>query len=105
MEFIGPLALLHHFHDSVCALRQFQIPVSSLSLGVILTVPVGALLALKLTDTPFSASSALGMLALIGVSVETAVILVSYINKLRLERTWIFAPQPARRLCCDCGPS
>ncbi len=55
-------------------------------LGVILTVPVGALLALKLTGTPFSASSGLGMLALIGVSVETAVILVSYINKLRLEQ-------------------
>jgi cobalt-zinc-cadmium resistance protein CzcA len=55
-------------------------------LGVLLTDPVGALLALKLTHTPFSASSALGMLALIGVSVETAVILVSYINKLRIEQ-------------------
>ena len=51
-----------------------------------MTVPVGALLALKLTHTPFSVSSMFGMLALLGVSVETAVILVSYINKLRLER-------------------
>jgi heavy metal efflux system protein len=54
-------------------------------LGVGITVPVGALIALKLTNTPFSVSSGLGMLALVGVSVQTGVILVSYINKLRLE--------------------
>ena len=42
-------------------------------------------MALKLTHTPFSVSSVLGLVALLGVSVETAVILVSYINKLRLE--------------------
>jgi cobalt-zinc-cadmium resistance protein CzcA len=45
---------------------------------------VGALIALKLTGTPFSVSSVLGLLVLLGVSVETAVIDVSYINKLRL---------------------
>jgi cobalt-zinc-cadmium resistance protein CzcA len=53
--------------------------------SVIVTEPVGALLALKLTHTPFSVSSLLGMLVLLGVGVETAVIDVSYINKLRLE--------------------
>ena len=63
---------------------NFKFPVT-IALGVILTEPVGALLALKLTDTPFSVSSVLGLLALLGVSVETAVILVSYINKLRQE--------------------
>jgi heavy metal efflux system protein len=52
---------------------------------VLLNVPVGALLVLKLTHTPFSVSSGLGLLALSGVSVQTGVILVSYINKLRLE--------------------
>ena len=57
----------------------------TIALGVILTEPVGALVALKLTHTPFSVSSVLGLLALLGVSVETAVILVSYINKLRLS--------------------
>jgi cobalt-zinc-cadmium resistance protein CzcA len=46
---------------------------------------VGALIALKLTGIPFSVSSGLGLLALVGVSVQTAVILVSYINKLRLQ--------------------
>jgi cobalt-zinc-cadmium resistance protein CzcA len=40
---------------------------------------------LKLTHTPLSVSSFLGLLALLGVSVQTAVILVSYINKLRIE--------------------
>src|SRR5208337_2225412 len=44
-----------------------------------------ALLALKLTHTPFSVSSVLGLLVLMGVSVETAVIDISYINKLRLQ--------------------
>jgi cobalt-zinc-cadmium resistance protein CzcA len=53
-------------------------------LSVVLTEPVGALIALKLTGTPFSVSSVLGLLVLMGVSVETAVIDVSYINKLRL---------------------
>jgi cobalt-zinc-cadmium resistance protein CzcA len=53
--------------------------------SVVMTEPVGALLALKLTHTPFSVSSILGLLVLMGVSVETAVINVSFINKLRLE--------------------
>jgi len=54
-------------------------------ISVILTEPVGALLALRITHTPFSVSSILGLLVLMGVSVETAVIDTSYINKLRLE--------------------
>lgn len=85
LSYIGPLALLIIFIILFALYDNFKFPAVIL-LGVFLTVPVGALLALKLTGTPFSASSALGMLALIGVSVETAVILVSYINKLRLEQ-------------------
>ena len=85
MEYIGPLAVLIIFMILFALYDNFKFPLVIL-IGVILTVPVGALLALKLTDTPFSASSGLGMLALMGVSVETAVILVSYINKLRLEQ-------------------
>lgn len=82
---IGPLAILIIFMILFALYDNFKFPIV-IVLGVVLTVPVGALLALKLTGTPFSASSGLGMLALIGVSVETAVILVSYINKLRLEQ-------------------
>ncbi|HEV2215457.1 MAG TPA: efflux RND transporter permease subunit, partial [Terracidiphilus sp.] len=85
MYFIGPLAVVLIFMILFALYDNFKFPLIILA-GVILTVPVGALLALRFTDTPFSASSALGMLALMGVSVETAVILVSYINKLRLEQ-------------------
>ena len=84
MEFIGPLALLIVFMILFALYGNLKFPLT-IGLGVILTEPVGALIALKLTHTPFSVSSALGLLALMGVSVETAVILVSYINKLRLE--------------------
>jgi len=84
MEFIGPLAVLIIFMILFALYGNFKFPVT-IALGVLLTEPVGALIALKLTHTPFSVSSGLGLLALMGVSVETAVILVSYINKLRLE--------------------
>ncbi|MFI5092864.1 MAG: CusA/CzcA family heavy metal efflux RND transporter [Candidatus Acidiferrum sp.] len=81
---IGPLALLLIFMILFALYGNFKFPIT-IALGVILTEPVGALVALKLTHTPISVSSILGFLALLGVSVETAVILVSYINKLRLE--------------------
>ena len=53
--------------------------------SVLVTVPVGGLLALRLTDTNFSVSSGFGFVALMGVAVQTSVILYSFINKLRLE--------------------
>ncbi len=53
--------------------------------SVLVTVPVGGLLALKLTGTNFSVSSGFGFVALMGVAVQTSVILYSFINKLRLE--------------------
>lgn len=81
---IGPLALLLIFLILFALYGNFKFPLT-IALGVVLTEPVGALIALKLTHTPISVSSVLGLLALLGVSVETAVILVSYINKLRLE--------------------
>jgi heavy metal efflux system protein len=54
-------------------------------LSVLVTEPVGGLLALYLTRTNFSVSSMLGFVALMGVAVQTSVILYSFINKLRLE--------------------
>jgi cobalt-zinc-cadmium resistance protein CzcA len=53
--------------------------------SVLVTAPVGGLLALKLTGTNFSVSSGLGFVALMGVAIQTSVILYSFINKLRLE--------------------
>ena len=81
---IGPLAVILIFLILFALYGNFKFPIAVV-LSVIMTEPVGALLALKLTNTPFSASSVLGLLVLMGVAVETAVIDVSYINKLRLE--------------------
>ncbi len=52
--------------------------------GVVLSAPVGGLVALAITGTPFSVSSGIGFLALFGVSVQTAVVYISYCNELRL---------------------
>jgi heavy metal efflux system protein len=45
--------------------------------------PLGGLLALLSTGTHFSVSSGVGFLALFGVSVQTGVIMLEYINQLR----------------------
>lgn len=59
---------------------------AALILGnVLVTSPFGGLLALLLTGTNFSVSAGVGFLALFGVSVQTGVILVAYINELRAE--------------------
>ena len=47
--------------------------------------PIGGLLALLLTGTNFSVSSGVGFLALFGVSVQTGVIMLEYINQLRVQ--------------------
>ena len=47
--------------------------------------PLGGMLALLLTRTNFSVSSGVGFLALFGVSVQTGVIMLEYINQLRVR--------------------
>ncbi len=84
VSIVAPLTVLLIFMILFALYGNLKFPVTVV-LSVILTEPVGALIALKLTHTPFSVSSLLGLLVLMGVSVETAVIDVSYINKLRLE--------------------
>jgi heavy metal efflux system protein len=49
----------------------------------VLLARVGGLLALLVTHTNFSVSAGIGMLALFGVSVQTGVIMLEYINQLR----------------------
>ena len=56
---------------------------ASLILAVVAMAPLGGLLALLLTGTYFSVSSGIGFLALFGVSVQTGVIMLEYINQLR----------------------
>jgi len=54
-------------------------------MGVLLSAPVGGIVALWITGTPFSVSSGVGFLALFGVSVQTAVVYISYVNELRRD--------------------
>jgi cobalt-zinc-cadmium resistance protein CzcA len=81
---VGPLTVFLIFLILFALYGNFKFP-ATVVLSVVMTEPVGALLALKLTHTPFSVSSLLGLIVLMGVSAETAIIDVSYINKLRLE--------------------
>jgi cobalt-zinc-cadmium resistance protein CzcA len=57
-----------------------------LILANIAIAPIGGLLALLMTGTNFSVSSGVGFLALFGVSVQTGVIMLEYINQLRVRR-------------------
>jgi heavy metal efflux system protein len=84
LSIIGPIAVLLIFFILFALYGNFKFPMA-IAFGVVITEPVGALIALKLTGTPFSVSAVLGLLALMGVAVQTGVILVSYINKLRQE--------------------
>jgi cobalt-zinc-cadmium resistance protein CzcA len=56
-----------------------------LMLANIAMAPLGGLLALLVTGTHFSVSSGVGFLALFGVSVQTGVIMLEYINQLRVR--------------------
>jgi cobalt-zinc-cadmium resistance protein CzcA len=56
-----------------------------LILANVAMAPIGGLLALWLTHTHFSVSSGVGFLALFGVSVQTGVIMLEYINQRRVR--------------------
>jgi cobalt-zinc-cadmium resistance protein CzcA len=59
---------------------------AGLILVTVAIAPIGGLLALLFTGTNFSVSSGVGFLALFGVSVQTGVIMLEYINQLRARR-------------------
>ena len=83
MDVILPLTLLLIFGLLFVLYGNFKFPFITV-LGVLLTSPVGAILALWLTDTPFSVSSGIGFIVLFGVSVLTSVVYISCVNELRL---------------------
>jgi heavy metal efflux system protein len=56
-----------------------------LILANVAMAPLGGLLALLISHTNFSVSSGVGFLALFGVSVQTGVIMLEYINQLRVR--------------------
>ncbi len=56
---------------------------AALVMMTVLLAPIGGIFALLITGAHFSVSSGIGFLALFGVSVQTGVIMVEYINQLR----------------------
>jgi heavy metal efflux system protein len=86
MNIILPLTLFLIFLLLFVLYNNFKFPFITV-LGVLLSAPVGGIVALWVTGTPFSASSGVGFLALFGVSVLTAVVYISYVNELRRNGT------------------
>src|ERR1700722_9682141 len=84
MKIIAPLTIVLILLILFALYGNLKFPLIIL-FSVLVTEPVGGLLALWYTGTNFSVSSGLGFVALIGIAVLTSVILYSFINKLRLE--------------------
>ncbi len=84
MKIIAPITVLLILLILFALYGNLKFPIIIL-FSVLVTEPVGGLLALWYTKTNFSVSSGLGFVALMGVAVLTSVILYSFINKLRLE--------------------
>jgi heavy metal efflux system protein len=82
LNVILPLTLFLIFLLMFALYSNFKFPFITV-LGVLLSAPVGGIVALWITGTPFSVSSGIGFLALFGVSVQTAVVYISYVNELR----------------------
>ena len=82
--FILPLTVFLIFIILYAMFRSFKWAL--LILANVAMAPVGGLLALLVTGTFFSVSSGVGFLALFGVSVQTGVIMLEYINQLQSPR-------------------
>jgi cobalt-zinc-cadmium resistance protein CzcA len=82
MRVIVPLTILLIFLILFALYSNLKFPMITVA-AVLLSAPVGGLFALWVTGTPFSVSSGIGFLALFGVSVQTAVVYISYANELR----------------------
>ncbi|MEO8217440.1 MAG: CusA/CzcA family heavy metal efflux RND transporter [Acidobacteriota bacterium] len=84
LRIIVPITILLIFVLLFMLYSNLKFPMITV-VAVLLSAPVGGLLALKLSGTPFSVSSGIGFIALFGVSVQTAVIFISYANELRRD--------------------
>ncbi|HWH49914.1 MAG TPA: efflux RND transporter permease subunit, partial [Gemmatimonadaceae bacterium] len=83
MNVVLPITIVLIFAILFILYHNFKFPLITV-VGVILSAPLGGLVAMLITNTPFSVSSMIGFLALFGVSVQTAVVYISYANELRL---------------------
>ena len=84
MALVIPITVLVIFLILYTMFRSYKWSV--LVLVSVIMASIGGPLALFLTHTNFSVSSAVGFLALFGVSVETGVIMIEFINQLRARR-------------------
>jgi cobalt-zinc-cadmium resistance protein CzcA len=83
LALIVPLTIFLIFIILYAMFRSFKWAL--LIMANVAMAPVGGLLALLVTGTYFSVSSGVGFLALFGVSVQTGVIMLEYINQLRVR--------------------
>ncbi len=83
LAIIVPLTVLLIFFILYSMFRSLKW--AGLILVNIAVAPLGGMLALLLTHTNFSVSSGVGFLALFGVSVQTGVIMLEYINQQRAK--------------------
>ncbi len=81
MAVIVPITVLLIFILLYTMYRSFKWAL--LILATVAMASIGGLLVLLITHTNFSVSSEVGFLALFGVSVQTGVIMLEYINQLR----------------------
>jgi cobalt-zinc-cadmium resistance protein CzcA len=81
LSFIVPLTVLLIFIILYTMFKSFKWAL--LILTAVMIAPFGGQLALLVTGTNFSVSSGVGFLALFGVSVQTGVIMLEYINQRR----------------------
>ncbi|MDR3727888.1 MAG: CusA/CzcA family heavy metal efflux RND transporter [Terracidiphilus sp.] len=84
MALVVPITILVIFLILYTMFRSYKW--AMLILVSVVMASVGGPLALFLTHTNFSVSSAVGFLALFGVSVQTGVIMIEFINQLRARR-------------------
>jgi cobalt-zinc-cadmium resistance protein CzcA len=84
MALIVPITGMAIFLILYTMFRSFKWAI--LILVSVIMASIGGPLALFITHTNFSVSSAVGFLALFGVSVQTGVIMIEFINQLRARR-------------------
>ena len=83
LQVVLPITIALIFMLLFALYQNFKFPLITV-VGVLLSGPIGGMLALAVTGTHLSVSSGIGFLALLGVSVQTAVVYISYANELRL---------------------
>jgi len=83
LDIVVPITILLIFIILYSMFRSFKWAI--LIMVNVILARVGGLLALLVTHTNFSVSSGVGFLALFGVSVQTGVIMLEYINQMRVR--------------------